>query len=310
MPMRLVLLLCALAPSAFAASLRPAVQLAGPSVLLSGLFDDAGPQAGRLLGPGPAPGGRIVVEAPQLAAIARQFHVSWSGTPGARAVLERPGRPLTREAALEALRPALAGAGAPADIEIELGGYEPPLVATDSEVSVAVERCDYDAPSGHFTAQLVASAPSMPTVRLRLAGRVLEMAELPVPVRRVAPGEIVTAADFRLARVRTPAGTELLRSVEEANGLAPRRALLEGLPVLRADLSAVPLVKKGELIRLRLDLPGLLVSATALSLDAAGGGEHVRARNLASGAMLDAIVTGPGEARVLPGSAPLQKGIR
>ena len=67
-------------------------------VRLSDLFDDAGPRAGQVLGPAPAPGARIVVEAPQLAAIARQFGVDWRpASPADSAVIDRPGRLLPRE---------------------------------------------------------------------------------------------------------------------------------------------------------------------------------------------------------------------
>src|SRR5271154_2790337 len=87
-----------LATAAQAATLRPLTTLAAPVVRLCDLFDDAGPHADRVLGPGPAPGGRIVIEAAQLAAIARQFGVDWRpGSPVDRAVLERPGELLPRD---------------------------------------------------------------------------------------------------------------------------------------------------------------------------------------------------------------------
>jgi len=66
----LALLLGAMA-AAQAASLRNVTTLHGPLVYVRDLFDDAGPNADRVLGPGPAPGDRIIVEAPQLNAIAR-----------------------------------------------------------------------------------------------------------------------------------------------------------------------------------------------------------------------------------------------
>jgi flagella basal body P-ring formation protein FlgA len=73
----LLLLGCCAAPCA-AATLRLATTLAAPVVRLSDLFDDAGADAARVLGPAPAPGGRIVVETAQLAAIARQPNLrSW-----------------------------------------------------------------------------------------------------------------------------------------------------------------------------------------------------------------------------------------
>ena len=87
--------------------------LHGPTVYLRDLFDDAGVGADRVLGPGPEPGGRIVVEAAQLNAIARQFDVEWRSVSRAdRAVLEWPGRPMRQEEAVEAVRLAVtAGAG-------------------------------------------------------------------------------------------------------------------------------------------------------------------------------------------------------
>ena len=62
-----------------AATLRAMTTLHASVVRLSDLFDDAGANADRVLGPGPGAGGRIVVEAAQLGAIARQFGVDWRG---------------------------------------------------------------------------------------------------------------------------------------------------------------------------------------------------------------------------------------
>src|SRR6516225_9232107 len=106
-----------------AATLRTVTTLHGPVVRLSDLFDDAGVGADRVLGPGPGAGSRIVVEAAQLGAIARQFGVDWRPASSAdRAVLDRPGRPLRREDALDAVKSALIGAGASHDCDVELPG--------------------------------------------------------------------------------------------------------------------------------------------------------------------------------------------
>ena len=80
------------AGQAGAATLRPITTLAAPVVRLADLFDGLATDGATVLGPGPAPGGRIVVEAAQLAAIARQFGVAWRPVGQERAVLERPGR--------------------------------------------------------------------------------------------------------------------------------------------------------------------------------------------------------------------------
>src|ERR1700722_17376188 len=104
-----------------AAALRNMTTLHGPNVYLKDLFDDAGTNANRVLGPGPDPGGRIIVEAAQLNAIARQYSVAWRSVSRAdRAVLEWPGRPLRKEEATDAVRTAIAAGNASDDTDIDL----------------------------------------------------------------------------------------------------------------------------------------------------------------------------------------------
>jgi flagella basal body P-ring formation protein FlgA len=189
--------------SAAAATLRGLTTLAAPVVLLSDLFDDAGPAAARVLGTAPPPGTRLVVEAPQLAAIARQFGVAWRpGSPNDRVVLERPGRPLPREAVFAALHDALALLGVAPDLEIELPGFTAPVVPQESEPHTSVDQLDYDSTSGRFTALLTVVADGMAMHSERVSGRVEEMLEVPVLPRRIAVGTVIEAGDPRMARVR------------------------------------------------------------------------------------------------------------
>ncbi|MGH7044039.1 MAG: hypothetical protein ACREFY_18205, partial [Acetobacteraceae bacterium] len=80
-PLRLLALLFAPLLAAAAAAPRPVLQpmttLHGPLVRLGDLFANAGAAAGQVLGPGPAPGGRIVVPARQLAYIAARYDIDW-----------------------------------------------------------------------------------------------------------------------------------------------------------------------------------------------------------------------------------------
>jgi flagella basal body P-ring formation protein FlgA len=121
-----VLALCLGGAHAEAATLRAMTTLHAPVVLLSDLFDDAGANAEKVLGPGPGAGGRIVVEAAQLGAIARQFGVDWRSASSAdRAVLDRPGRPLRHNDVVDAVRSALIDGGASADCDCRTGGLHP-----------------------------------------------------------------------------------------------------------------------------------------------------------------------------------------
>ena len=299
-------LLCACASHAAAATLRPASTLQRPTVLLSDLFDDAGPLASHVLGSGPAPGERIVVPAAQLAAIARQFGVDWRpASPSDRAVIERAGRVLSRSAVLAPLRESLRGAGAPADFDLSVPEFAAPMVPEEVAVQTTVEQLDYDPGTSRFTAALVLAADGMPTRRLRISGEVSELVDLPVPVRRLLPGTVVTADDLRLARIRTVlVRGEVARQPAQALGLALRRPAAAGQPLPLADLGEPTAVTKGARVAMALDLPGLALAAQGVALEAGAVGERIRVLNPASRAVVEAEVIGPGRVRVTPGTLP------
>jgi flagella basal body P-ring formation protein FlgA len=179
--------------TALAAVLRPAGTLVASTVKLSDLFDELSADIDRVIGPGPVPGGRIIVEAAQLAAIARQFGVDWHpASPADRLVLERPGRPLGRDDILQPLRAALAGAGAPPDAEVDLHGFAPPMVAADGRVDIGIEQLDYVGSNGRFAAIVAISGFGVTQQKIRVVGAVIEMVEIPILTRRLSAGSVMT----------------------------------------------------------------------------------------------------------------------
>lgn len=292
---------------AHAATLRTHTLLHGPDVLLSDLFADAGPNAHRRLGPSPAPGGSIVVEAAQLGAIARQFDVDWRpASSGDRAVLERPGRPLSRDAVLTAVRHALRSAGAAAHCDVTLPGFSPPIVPAEADPHLAVSQLDYDTASGRFTAVLSVTGAAMEPENLRLVGRAEDTVEVPVAVTRLPIGSVLDATDLRLARVPVSAlHGSVARTMADAVGLQLRRPAIPGQPLARADLVRPNVVKFGAVVLMMLNAGGLSVVAQGMAMQSGAAGDHIRVMNTASHAVIEAIVSGPGKVRVLPNSMPL-----
>jgi flagella basal body P-ring formation protein FlgA len=296
----------ALAQSAAAATLRPIVTLQDAMVRLSDLFDDAGPDAEKVLGPGPAPGGRIVVEAAQLDAIARQFGVDWRpNSPSDRVVIDRPGRTLPRAEVLGALRAALAGSGYSADSEIDLPGFNPPLVAAETDAEVTVEQMDQD-PDGHFTALVAVFSEGLPPQKMRVVGRVQETVEVPVATRRLLPGTLLRPDDVRMARLRIGLiQTEVAMTAEEAVGRVVRHISMPGQPFPLVDLARQAVVLRGSRVTMTLQSDGINLTAQGIATEPGGVGDQIGIRNPLSGAMVQAEVTGPGTVRVAPGSLPL-----
>lgn len=290
-----------------AAVLRPIATLSGPHVYLRDLFDDAGPNADRVLGPGPAPGGRIIVGAAQLAAIARQFGVEWSpASTGDRAILEWPGRPLRREDALEAVRGALIVAGADPDCVIDLSGFNPPLVPLGVDPKPLVARMDFNPATGRFTALLSVTAEGMEPIAARIGGQVDTLTDVVVTVARMQPGAIAAERDLRIARVGSAqAKGDVLRDPAQVVGLMAKRGIPAGQPIRADDLVRPPVVARDTVVRLILDQGGLSVSGQGLALDSGATGERIRVRNPTSRAVLEGRVVGPGTVRISPGAMPL-----
>jgi flagella basal body P-ring formation protein FlgA len=305
-PYHLLLSFCLVA-SAQGANLKTVTTLQGPQVFLRDLFEDAGVNASRVLGPGPGPGGRIVVESRQLHAIARLYGVDWQPISSAdRAVLEWPGRPLKREDVLTAVRAALVAQGAAPDCDVEIPGFNPPIVPASSSSTPIVTQLDYDHDLGRFTAVLSVTGDGMEPISVRIGGEVSDVVELPVAVMRLPAGAIPGPDDVRMARVHVGAvHAEVARDAAMVIGMQVKRQIQAGVPIPVAELMLPTQISRGDPVRLRLQVEGLSLTGQGVALESGAAGERIRVRNVSSQAVLEAEVVGPGVVRVMPGSAPI-----
>jgi len=301
-----LLSLCAIVP-AHGATLRTMATLQGQQVYLRDLFDDAGVNANRILGPGPGPGGRIVVEARQLKAIAKQYGVDWQPISGAdRAMLEWPGRPLNRDDVLAAVHAALVNRGASPDCDVAIPGFNPPIVPVSGSSAPVVSQMDYDHDLGRFTAVLSVTAEGMDPISVRIGGEVSDVIDLPVAVTRLPAGTIASPDDVRMARVHTSVVRgEVVHDPAVVVGLQLRRQIQAGTPIAVADLMQPTQISRGDPVQLQLQVGALSLTGQGVALESGAVGERIRVRNISTQAVIEAEVTGPGVVRVVPGTSPI-----
>lgn len=290
-----------------AATLRTNTTLHVSTVRLSDLFDGIDDKADRVLGPGPGPGGRIVVEAAQLGAIARQFGVEWRpGSSADRAVLERVGRPLRRDEVMDAIKGALIAAGASADCDVDLAGFSPPLVPVEAVPRPVVSNLDYDATIGRFSVMLAVTGEGMDPLHLRVDGRADDTIMLPVAATRLPAGGIVQPNDVRIARVRTSLlHGDVTRNPSDAIGMQTKRVIAPGQPLFTNELMHPSMVVKGATVLMILDSPGIALTAQGQAIESGAIGERIRVLNPSSHATVEAEVTGPDRVRVAPSAVPM-----
>ncbi len=307
-----VLALCLGGAHVEAATLRTMTTLHAPVVRLSDLFDEAGADAERVLGPGPGAGGRIVVEAAQLGAIARQFAVDWRPASSAdRAVLDRPGRPMRRDDVLAAVRSALVADGASDDCDVELVGFTAPLVPLESDPRPVVADLDYDASAGHFSAVLSVAGEGMEPIHLRVSGRADDTVELPVASSRLLTGSVLRAEDVHMARVHmTVLRGEVVCRLDDVIGMQAKRQISAGQPLELTELTRPAIVAKGAIVQMVLDSPGIALTAQGQATEAGAIGERIRVLNPVSRAVVEAEVIGANRVRVEPSGLPATVSVR
>jgi flagella basal body P-ring formation protein FlgA len=306
----LVLLALLLAPSvargqagpSAPALLRPHALVQGAAVLLSDLFVGA-PESFAF--PAPPPGRRLVVEPYQIAAIARSHGIHWRPLPGAeRIVVERPGQTLPRATAEAALRAALLPLGGGAEDGFDFASALP-MVAASFPPFVSAEDAVLETQSGRFAATLVLESGEASPQRVRIVGRVWRAVPAAVAVRRMAVGEVFSAGDFRIDRVRADrAGS--VADPDRVAGMAARRPVSPGQPLAATDLAPPTVIARNSPVVISIVMPGMSISAQGRALEDAAQGAPIRVQNLASRAVLEAEVLGPGRVRVAPGTMPVE----
>ncbi len=299
------LLACAsAATSADAAILRPFTRITAGTVRLGDLFDELGATPDRVLGTAPAPGARIVVGSPQLAAIARDFDVDWRPqTGGEHAVVERRADVLPQARVSGAIRTALIAAGAAGDFDVTSPDIQPVLVPVGSNPEPAISQLSTQ-PDGHFSALVSIDIPDSDAVQIRVSGQVIQMTSASVATRRLSPGTVLENGDVRPARVRA-AMLHSAHSVDAdaATGMSMRHDVQPGQVLTLLDLSRPTLVQRGAVVRMSLSSDGLSLTAQGVAAESGGRGDRIRVENPLSHLMVVGEVTGQGEVRVAPRGA-------
>lgn len=285
------------APAAAAgALLRAHVLVDGPMVTLGDLFDNVGDKADVQVLRAPPPGTHITVDTDWLTHVALVNDVSWKPRDlFDEAVIERTGLTIGRDQITAAVLSALEERGAPADSTVELESRTQQLVvATDQSAQLAVRDLFYDSAANRFSATLVAGDS-----RLMVAGKLFPTVEVPVLNHAVGRGEMVTAQDVTLVRMRK----DLLRPATITDpgavvGMAAKVALRANLPVSEADLQRPLAVTRGALVTLVLNYHGMALTAQGRAMDQGSLGDTVRVTNTHSNLTVEGVIDSTNRVRV------------
>ncbi len=293
-----------LAPAA-AAYLKPRSEIRGSVVHLSDLFSGLDPGQDCALGSGPGPGEHLVLQDAQLHAIADEFGVAWEARAGQQAtVIYRRGRLLTKAELAQEVRTALLPIGLPVASVVDLVGFSPIMVGSDSRTSVTAGALDQA--GKHFSATLLITGSGEDDRDVPLAGTIDTLARVVVTSRQIMAGETLREADLVVAQVSTGViRGDVLASPEAGIGLLAPHGLAKGIPVLASELRRPDLIRRGSIIQMRLSSDAIQVVAQGRAIDSGSLGDRVRMVNLTSKAILIGTVVAADAADVDPDSVPI-----
>jgi flagella basal body P-ring formation protein FlgA len=203
----------------------------------------------------------------------------------APSVRAQPWQPLDaiRAAAVAALGADPASADASVSPTLRLAACGQPLAAVATGARTAQVRCP-DAPG--WTVYV--------PVSVRREADVVVLRE-PVPAGEpIRPGQLVVQRRDLAGAGGQPIGDPAL-----AAGLVPARPMAAGTPLMAADLSEGPVLRRGDPVVLVTRVGGVEVRVGGRALGSPGPGGLVRAENVESRRIVQGRVAGPGIVEVL-----------
>jgi len=280
-----------------AVMLRDDIHVEDDVITLGDLFGVTGETAGVVIARAPEPGRRTSLDPDYVRQEARANGLIWANPNRLRRVsVERASRIIDTSLLAEMISAELSMRDGN-EYDVQLSGAGNIHMPVDARGLPEITQMDFANRTGMFQAELLAYDGATP---VRLSGRAYATLDVPVLGRPIPAGHVIDHSDIdwlpvRADRVRADA----MMNPDDMVGLETRRALRPGEPVRAYDLQAPVVVERGEIVSLVFTVPGLSLTARARALEDAGENEIARFVNLQSNRTIDAMVEGPGRARVV-----------
>ncbi|WP_407496434.1 flagellar basal body P-ring formation chaperone FlgA [Pseudooceanicola sp. MF1-13] len=135
---------------------------------------------------------------------------------------------------------------------------------------------------------------------IRLEGLAIATLNVPVPLRRMQPGDRISAEDLGLVKLPLArVGAFTVTDNEDLVGMQVKRLLTQGRPIMTQSITKPVIIGRGDRISIRYDDGLLSLSAPGKALDDAYKGEEVRIVNLVSNTSLTGVAVEKGIVEII-----------
>jgi flagella basal body P-ring formation protein FlgA len=209
-------------------------------------------------------------------------------------VLTRPGQKVGRAAVVRAVEQALAPRLSPGEkLRIVSLGLPGPLPAGELELEVRLPDGPIPSPT---TLWIDVFADGERGGQAWVRAEIYRPRPVVVLTRDAQRGEVLRPEDLEVRSADAARGG--LADPAQAIGKRLVRTLRAGAPVSGRDLQVVPLVERGDVVRLVARVGGVVASVPGKALDSAGVGEVLLVENVSSGQALSGVLRDGGVVEV------------
>lgn len=278
--------------------LRAQINADSDTITFGDVFSNAGDLANIKLGDAPSPGHRMALDPAWLAARAKAHGAQWNNLSDLkRVIVARTGARLDRMQIASLISD---------ELKARTGNKYTVLVSsvtsgiyldTSGMQTAFVDTLHMDPATGLVNAQISTGEGQPAQVRARV------WVNKPVPVlaHSISRGEDIKATDIKWTSIRADRlGASAITDEDALVGKEAKRNLQAGVLIREYDVAMPLAVKKGEMITIAYEVPGLKLTARGKVLENASVGDTVRAVNLHSNRTIQVTVTAPGQALAVP----------
>ncbi len=288
-----MIVLLAGARAALAASLKSESVITGDYIRLGDVFEGV-KNADYVLGPAPAPGKDMILNARTLYKIASALDVDWSpASSGEQLVLHREASIVPLDQITRNLQSRLVKEGIDDKFSINYTNAPSDIILPGgTKQDMEITAFNLDPQNDTFNAVIVAPSAANPIKRLNVSGRVERLIAVPVLANTLRNGDIIGARDIDwidLPHSKIANGTIL--EEKDLINMTPRRSVQSGKPIISNEMESPKMVDRGDSITLVFANGPLILTTKGKSLQAGAVGDTVRVSNIDSNKNLSGVVT-------------------
>ena len=182
-------------------------------------------------------------------------------------------------------------------VEYSLGTLDSRLALTPCGTPLVVETRDTPQPNTRLNLQV--SCPQANNWSIYLPVELALYRPAVIAVNALTHGNTIGPGDVRLVEVNvSQINGQYLTSLEDALGKDVKRSLVPGAPIVDQQLVPPLMVRRGEAVLINASSNIVAVKVSGIAMTDGRLGEQIRIKNQSSSRIVNARVTGPGQAEV------------